>query len=188
MTQPAPSYEHQTARGAVLIRPTREGDAAAFRALRLEGLLRHPPVFGSDHDQSAALPDSHWRQRVADGAGGPSGVLYVAEAGGQLIGSSAVAREASPKLHHNGLLVGVYLRDEWRGLRLADALVEACIAWAAGQGMRALRLSVLTENITAIRCYVRCGFAVYGVDPEAIAWGGRYYDELLMIRRLEQNT
>ncbi len=188
MTQPAPSYERQTERGAVLLRPSHEEDAAAYRALRLEGLLRHPPAFGSDHDQSAALPEAHWRQRVADGAGGPSGVLYLAEAGGQLIGSAAVACESSPKLRHGGLLVGVYLRDEWRGLRLADALVEACVAWAAAQGMRALRLNVLTENTPAIRCYVRCGFAVYGVDPEVIAWGGRYYDELMMIRRLERNT
>lgn len=182
---PASSYEHQTARGTVLIRPSSAADAMAFRALRLEGLLHHPAAFGSDYAQSLALPDSYWQQRTADGAGTSDGVLYLAEANGQLLGSAAVARESSPRTQHSGLLVGVYLRAEWRGLGVADALIAACMAWATAWHMRFLKLGVLTENIAAIRCYVRCGFSVYGLEPEAIAWNGRFYDELLMIRRLE---
>ncbi|GAB4195370.1 MAG: hypothetical protein OHK0022_12040 [Roseiflexaceae bacterium] len=184
MSAPAASYEHQTTRGPVLIRPSRESDAAAYRALRLEGLQRHPLAFGSDYEQSLALPEAHWQQRVADGAGGPSGVMYLAEADGELIGSVAVLRDTSPKTCHSGLVVGVYLREAWRGLHLADALIEACTAWALTWDMRVLRLSVLVQNTAAIHCYLRCGFSVYGVEPESIAWEGRFYDELVMIKRL----
>jgi RimJ/RimL family protein N-acetyltransferase len=37
--------------------------------------------------------------------------------------------------------------------------------------------------VAAIRCYNRCGFTVYGVEPQAIRHDGVMYDELLMARQ-----
>jgi len=41
---------------------------------------------------------------------------------------------------------------------------------------------VLTVNTPAIRCYDRCGFSIFGVEPKAIFYNGVYYDEFLMSR------
>ena len=68
----------------------------------------------------------------------------------------------------------VYRPDELRAI--ADT--------ARQLGLRQAKLAVATGNTPAIRCYIRHGFTVYGVDPEAIGYGGQFYDELLMVRRL----
>ncbi len=39
-----------------------------------------------------------------------------------------------------------------------------------------------------IRCYARCGFTVYSVDPQVIAVDGALYDELLMVKNLSWNS
>lgn len=174
-----------TPRGEVAIRPSREGDAESYRELRLRGLRDHPEAFGADYTQSAAKPPEHWRERMRQGAGGAHGITYLAEAGGALLGMTTLVCDVDdPKDRHTGLIVGVYVAAEWRGLGIADALLASCLAWARQLGLRQAKLAVATGNTPAIRCYIRHGFTVYGVDPEAIGYGGQFYDELLMVRRL----
>src|SRR5215217_3647213 len=173
-----------TSHGDVLIRPTRTDDAAAYRALRLEGLRAHPEAFGADYATSAARPLEYWQERMQAGAGGEHGVTYVAEASGELIGMTALVRHDLPKTRHAGSIFGVYTHPDWRGMGVADALLEACVANARQLGMRLVQLGVVTTNASAIRLYVRCGFTVYGVEPESICHDGVCYDELLMARRI----
>jgi RimJ/RimL family protein N-acetyltransferase len=174
-----------TDRGDVLIRPTRVEDAAAYRALRLIGLKAHPEAFGADYTTSAARPIEYWQERMRSGAGGPEGITYVAEAAGTLVGMTALVRNDMLKTRHAGSIFGVYTRPDWRGAGVADALLEGCASYARALGIRLLRLGVVTTNASAIRLYQRCGFRVYGVEPESIHHDGVYYDELLMARRIE---
>ena len=58
------------------------------------------------------------------------------------------------------------------------------MAYARELGLRLVRLGVVTTNASAIRLYQRCGFTVYGVEPEVLYVNGIYYDELLMARRI----
>jgi len=173
-----------TPRGDVLIRPTREDDAPAYRALRLQGLQAHPEAFGMDYETSAARPIEYWEERMRGGAGSAEGVTYVADAAGELVGMTALVRNDLAKTRHAGSIFGVYTHPGWRGSGVADALIEACVAYARALGLRLLRLGVATTNMSAIRLYQRNGFQVYGVEPEAIQHDGVYYDELLMARRL----
>jgi ribosomal protein S18 acetylase RimI-like enzyme len=171
--------------GDITIRPTREGDAPAYRELRLEGLRAHPEAFGADYESLAARSIDHWQDRMRQGAGGEHGITYVAVAHGALLGMTVLQRGELPKLRHWGHIFGVYVRPEWRGAGIADALIEACASFASTLGLRLLKLGVVTTNTSAIRLYQRCGFRVYGVEPEAIGYNGVYYDELLMARRVE---
>ena len=173
-----------TRRGAVQIRPTRIDDAAAYRALRLQGLQAHPEAFGADYETSAAHPIEYWQERMQSGAGGEHGVTYVADAEGALAGMTALVRYDLPKTRHAGSIFGVYTQPEWRGTGVADALLEACVDYARQLGMRLVQLGVVTTNASAIRLYLRCGFTVYGVEPESIQHDGIYYDELLMARKI----
>ena len=174
----------QTSKGDVLIRPTRTKDAAAYRALRLEGLQAHPEAFGADYATNAARPIERWQASMQSGAGGEQGITYVADAAGKLIGMTALVRNELPKTRHAGSIFGVYTHPAWRGTGVADALLEACLAYARELGLRLVRLGVVTTNASAIRLYQRCGFTIYGVEPEAIQHDGVYYDELLMARRI----
>ena len=165
----------------ITIRPLDERDAPKFRELRLEALQNHPTACGMDYETTAAQPESFWIERLQ-----PSDdrATFVAETGGQFLGMMGIFRERNVKQRHAGYIWGVYVRPAWRGAGVADALIKACIGWAQEHEVRLVRLGVSTANGAAIRCYLRNGFSVYGVEPEVIFWDGVYYDELLMVRRL----
>jgi RimJ/RimL family protein N-acetyltransferase len=173
----------QSLKGELALRPTRPEDAAALRDLRLDALRRSPEAFGQTYEVAAARPLEFWEDWARRGAGSATGVTYVADAGEQLVAMVSLVRPEAPKFRHVGAIQAVYVRPEWRGADLAGRLIEACAAWARAERLRWLRLTVVSTNIGAIRCYHRHTFAVYGVEREALLHEGVYYDELLMERR-----
>lgn len=170
--------------GGVTIRAAEAPDAAAYRELRLEALKAHPEAFGSDHAEAAALPERHWLERVSFPEGRSRQNLFLAEVGGALIGSAGVYADKPVKLRHIGTVVGVYVRAAWRRQGVADRLLARCVDWARAAGFVRLRLAVAAVNTAAVAAYARAGFVVYGLEPDVIFTGGRYYDELLMTRDL----
>ena len=76
---------------------------------------------------------------------------------------------------------GVFVSPDWRGLRIADYIIKKCLDWGQAHGVVVAKLGVNTSNMPAIRCYNRCGFSVYGLEPKAIYYDGVFYDELLMV-------
>ena len=97
---------------------------------------------------------------------------------------TGIYRVDSPKLSHIGNIWGVYVRPGWRKAGVASALINACVDWAQGHNLSKVKLAVVTTNGDAVHCYLRCGFQVYCVEPDAIRYDGKSYDELLMARRL----
>lgn len=167
---------------AVEVRAAVVGDAAALRALRLEALQRHPEAFGADYDQTAAQPESYWAERIAAGYADNNLRTFVAATERELVGMLTVGREQLPKMRHGATIWGVYVRAEWRGRGLGARLVTRAVEWARAEGAQVVKLAVVTTNTAAIRCYARCGFSVYGVEPRVLLEDGVMYDELLMAR------
>jgi RimJ/RimL family protein N-acetyltransferase len=60
--------------------------------------------------------------------------------------------------------------------------------WTMRERVEALQLSVVSENEAARRLYGSLGFAEYGLEKRALKQDGRYYDEVLMVKFLEQNS
>jgi len=170
-----------TPRGTVTIRSAREEDAPAYRDLRLEALRNHPEAFSSDYAANLAQPMTFWTERLSNSP--DSGVMiYFAVHDPPLIGMCGITRQNSPKLQHSATIVGMYIRPDWRGFRIAEGLVTACVDWARTLDVKIVKLAVVTTNTRAIRCYARCGFQVYGIEPQALYYDGVFYDELLMAR------
>ncbi|NLF03164.1 MAG: GNAT family N-acetyltransferase [Anaerolineales bacterium] len=169
-----------TPRGAVTIRPATEADAPTYRDLRLEALHDCPEAFSSDYETYVAKPLSYWADRLkAD----QTVKLYFAAHEGQLVGMCGIAGADSPKTRHSAYIVSVYVRPDWRGLHIAEALIDACLGWGRAHGITIVKLGVAVTNIAAIRCYARSGFHVYGIEPQALYHDSVFYDELLMARR-----
>lgn len=168
----------------IQIRPVRESDLAAYRALRLEALQSHPEAFGSDHAEQAADPESVWANRIQGSIEGQSARILMADAGSELAGMMAVFRDSGAKLRHSVSIVSVFVRPPWRGRRLADQMLHEALAWCRSVQIRIARLTVVTTNAAAIRCYERCGFQPCGIQHEVIRVGDTYHDELLMWRRV----
>ena len=168
----------------ITIRPISNSDFAAYRELRLEALQAHPAAFGSDHAEQANDPDDVWLDRIRASIDGGKSRLFLADAAGELAGMAGIFRNNGVKVQHGASLVSVYVRPHWRGRGLATRLIGEVVAWCAGAGVRVIRLGVGARNADAIRCYLRAGFTVYGVEPESIRVGDIYHDELLMWRRV----
>lgn len=169
----------------VTIRPARQSDRDNFRTLRLEALRSHPEAFSADYELNAGRPMSYWEERLTSlESKAEPGMIYFAEYEDRLIGMCGVHRDESPKTRHTGWIWGVYVADEWRGFRVAERLIEQCVGWAQAHGMTSVKLGVATNNASAIRCYLRCGFTVYGVEPQAIYVNEKMIDELLMVRAM----
>jgi RimJ/RimL family protein N-acetyltransferase len=172
-----------TSQGAVEIRAARMDDALAFRELRLEALRSHPEVFGSDYASSLNHSLEYWIKRMR-GEGDDKQTMFFGVHNDALIGMTSIRRGRSVKTQHSAVIGGVYVRPAWRGQGVADALIGACREWAQACAVRLLKLGVVVTNTPAIRCYLRFGFTVYGVEPQVIFHDGVYYDELLMACRI----
>jgi RimJ/RimL family protein N-acetyltransferase len=170
-----------TPHGTVAIRSAREEDAPAYRDLRLEALRNHPEAFSADYEANLAKPMTFWTERLLNSPDNTV-MIYFAVRDQPLIGMCGITRTNSPKLQHSATIVGMYVRPDWRGLRIAERLVTACVDWARTQAVKIVKLAVVTTNTRAIRCYARCGFQVYGIEPKALFYDGVFYDELLMAR------
>jgi RimJ/RimL family protein N-acetyltransferase len=176
------SATQHLSKGEITVRPASVDDAAALRELRLEALADYPEAFAADYDLTAAEGPEKWAERVISFAAKDLGMICLAAAGERLVGMTGVNRGNWPKNYHSGWIWGVYVSPEWRGLGAAEALIEACIDWGRGHGLKVVKLGVLTSNTPAIRCYHRCGFKIFGVEPKAIYYNGVYHDEFLMAR------
>lgn len=168
----------------IVIRPITPADVSAFREIRIEALRVHPTAFTADLPEAEQRPIEAWQERVAESTGEGTGVIMVADADGRLAGVVGVVTPKQPKLAHSGTVWGVYVREAFRHQGIGQRLLDACIAWARGKGLAILKLSSVQGNGDAVRCYERAGFVAYGVEPQAVQWEGRFYDETLMAMKL----
>ena len=173
-----------TQRGTVIIRLGTEEDAPAYRDLRLEALHNHPEAFSSDYETALAKPMSYWTERLRFHNTSDGVMLYFAVHDELLIGMCGITHTDAPKQKHSAYIVSMYVRPDWRGLRIAEELIDTCLDWGRHQGIKIVKLGVSATNTPAIRCYARCGFQVFGTEPQAIYHDGVFYDELLMARAM----
>ena len=170
---------------SVRVRPVTAADAADLRALRLEALRLNPVALTADLAEAEAQPAAYWEDLAARSGGGGKEVIVVADAGGGgLAGMAGVYTAKAAKLAHSGTVWGVYVRERFRGQAVGERLVRACVEWARSAGLLTLKLWVADGNAPAIRCYERCGFVRHGVEPMAVKWEGKFYDELHFWMRL----
>ena len=153
-------------------------DVDAYKAIRIEGLTSEPAAFGSSLDEEASQPDGYWSERL-----GRSFMFGLFE-GEALIGCAGFYIEGMEKVRHRAHLVGVYLRPAARG-RGAGQLLLGAVIEEARRRVKQLHLAVTTDNEPARRLYERMGFVVYGEDPRGLRVGEKFYDDYLMVLRLD---
>ena len=153
-------------------------DAAAYRAIRLEGLKDAPDAFGASLAEDAALSDEDWRTRLT------RNFAYGVFAGGELGGIAGFYVESGAKTRHRGHLVGVYTRPAFRGTGASRQLLAEVIG-EAGKHVQFLYLQVTQKNLPAVRLYERMGFVVYGKDPGGLMVDGVMHEDYLMMLPLQ---
>ena len=160
--RPGPPAAAATARPHVLpdlpadeaprVRRLVPADAPPYRALMLEAYERHAEAFSSSATERAALPLDWWQARLAEGDEAPQRVIG-AWRGDRLAGVAGLSFETGEKLRHKATLFGMAVAEDFRRQGIGEALVQAVLAHAL---------------------YERCGFAVFGIEPRAVAVGDGY--------------
>jgi len=154
-------------------------DVADYRELRLESVRAHPESFGASWESEAEKPVAWWAERLDTTAvfGG-----WVNDS--PLVGTAGLAVQDSPKLRHKGVLWGMYVRPAARRTGLAPALLQQIVAHARTV-VEQVCLTVVASNVAARRLYVAAGFEEYGLEPRGLKLGSEYYDQVLMVLRLD---
>ena len=155
-------------------------DAAAFQALRLEGLATDPCAFAASPDEEAG----HSLIEVA--ARLERQPVFGAVAEGVLLAVAGFAVPEAAKKRHKGLLWGVYVREAARGRGLGRAVVARVIEHARAHVVQ-LHAAVVTSNEAARRLYRSLGFEPYGLEPRGLACAGRYFDQELLVLLLDRD-
>jgi RimJ/RimL family protein N-acetyltransferase len=163
------------------VRRLEPSDAAIYREIRLEALQKNPEAFGSTFERENAQPLS-WFEAAIRRADIFGGFLD-----GTLAGIAGFAAQEGVKHAHKGLLWAMYVRSAARKSGLGKILVAAVLDHARGR-VEMDQLTVVSENEAARRLYEAMGFVAYGYERRALKQDGRYYDEILMVKFLDEGV
>jgi ribosomal protein S18 acetylase RimI-like enzyme len=152
-------------------------DAADYRDIRLEGLRCHPEAFASTFEDERDRPLDLFKESITQSR------IFGAYLEQMLGGVVGLRAHAEVKLRHKAVIWGMYVRPEARQYGIGERLIEAAVANAPGH-VEQLQLAVVTENEAARRLYAKAGFIEYGHQINALKHGGRYYDDILMVKFL----
>lgn len=152
-------------------------DAVLYRGIRLEALQRSPEAFGSTFEAECAQPLTWFADRLGSSA------VFGAFRDAELLGVAGFFARTGAKEAHKGSLWGMYVRPTARQNGTGRHLVQAVLDHAR-QHVELIQLSVVSDNQPALRLYASLGFAVYGLEKNALKQDGHYFDEVLMARAL----
>jgi RimJ/RimL family protein N-acetyltransferase len=165
---------------ATEIRRLRPEDAALYREIRLEALLRSPDAFSSTFEAEATQTLSWFADRLAGSA------VFGAFSSGDLLGIASFYIPPDAKEAHKGMLAGMYVRPAARRAGIARQLVDAVLDHARDH-VELIELAVVGENKAALHLYASLGFVEYGREKNGLKDRGRYYDCVLMAKPLDRN-
>ncbi|MFI2607645.1 GNAT family N-acetyltransferase [Kitasatospora sp. NPDC018619] len=144
-------------------------DGPRLRAVRLAQLLDTPLAFGETHEDASRLGEGEWAARCARVNEPDRLGLVAVDASGEWVGTMLSVPKPSDRYGPRvGAfeLIGVWVAPEHRGREhgVADALLDAVLAWARGRGAGRMLLGVHEANPRAAAFYLRRGFAYTGED------------------------
>lgn len=145
-----------------MIRRLKPGEAALYRALRLEALRESPQAFSTTYASALERNEDSWIQQADGSATGPDRATFVVIAE-RPVGLAAIYRNTNDL--SAGELIQMWIAPQYRGGPFASELLEALLGWAARQGFGTIRAEVTPGNQRALRFYQKCGFRL--LDQES---------------------
>ena len=176
---PAPLPRYAVKQTQIVVHPFTVGDAAIWRAIRLEALRKAPDAFGQTLEHGEKQPLEEYQRAVA----GPF-PPFAAFDGATAIGTAGFYVLDGPKMSHRGELWGMYVAQSHRGQGIGRMLTASIIEHAQGR-VEQIHLQVVTTNTAAYTLYRSMGFVAYGIEPRALRYEGRDYDAAMMVRVLD---
>jgi RimJ/RimL family protein N-acetyltransferase len=128
------------------------GDAALYRAIRLEALQYEPAMFLSSYAMEADYPQAHWESRMTN----PDSAFWGLYAGDELIGLTGIVIDKENR--DTGYMGQSYIRIAHRGKGLSRMLYDARIEWARAHGLKRLTIGHRESNTVSKAANQHFGF------------------------------
>ena len=148
-------------------------DATDYRGIRLRALRTTPEAFSSTYEVESERPVEAFADRLATSR------VFGAYQSSSIVGMIGLLPESGAKLGHKALIWGFFVDPCERGRGTGALLMEAALK-EAGSVVEQVMLTVVADNVAAIRLYERFGFRRYGTEPRALKTPDGYVDEALM--------
>lgn len=97
----------------------------------------------------------------------------------ELVGFISLERGKLRRNHGSGTLV-MGVRRDWSGRGIGYTLMSHAICWGRDRGMYRLAFDVRTENVRAVKLYLRLGFEIEGTIRRGAFIDGKLVDKYLM--------
>ena len=156
-------------------------DAVAYRTLRLDALQRHPGAFRASFDEEAGQSLEELAARLAADA------VFGAYCDGALCGLAGLEIPQARNKRHKGTLFGVYVCPDRRRNGLGTVLVS-CVVEHARTRVDQLHAAVVITAEPARALYRKLGFEPYGLEPRALKVGQEWFDQELLVLRLDDRA
>ena len=152
------------------VRRLEPDDWLTMREVRLAALADSPDAFGSTTAREIAFPEAEWRRRIS------SSPPFVAWQGDEPVGLVGV-KQVDTTNADEWELIGMWVRPDARGGRVADELVSAVIDAVKAEHADCLTLWVADGNARARGFYTRFGFEPTGARQVFKRDDGSQFDE-----------
>lgn len=163
----------------VIIRPAQPADAANLIAY-IQELLAEPNLHMPLTSAEFTVTVAEEQQLLAEFAASDNSVVLLAEVDSQIVGELNLKGGKRQATRHSALL-GISVRQSWRGRGVGSTLMAQAIEWARSSGViTRIELYVYARNEAAIHLYQKFGFEVEGRRRRVIYQHGEYLDDLVM--------
>lgn len=107
-------------------------------------------------------------------------LILLAKINNEIIGMLSISGSNRKRCKHIGEFGISILKKHW-GKQIGTIMLTEMITWAKNEGhLSKINLSVLKQNVRAVKLYERLGFKHEGVRSRASFQGGKYLDTYLM--------
>jgi GNAT superfamily N-acetyltransferase len=135
-------------------------EAALHRTLRLRALRDAPDSFGDTLVHAEAEPVSYWEEMTRNVTGASGQTMVLACEADAVVGSAYGLLDRERR--GMGRVGGMWVDPAWRRRGIGQALLQAVIDWARGNGLTGLGLWAPAHNPDALALYTRAGFRETG--------------------------
>jgi RimJ/RimL family protein N-acetyltransferase len=111
------------------------------------------------------------------------GEIFIVENEQECVGFLSIQRETYRRNWHCAYIV-TGIVEAFRGKGWGTRLFQTAEAWARGEAIHRLELTVMAHNTSAIALYKKMGFEVEGTKRHSLKVDGQYVDEYYMAKLL----
>lgn len=168
----------------IIIEKATENDSAEMlEYLKLIGAQSDNMTFGAEGIGCTVSEEAEFITRMSDAH---NGVLFVARAGGKIVGDASLSR-LPRRMSHRGEL-GIAVLDEYHNQGIGSRLLSEVIDFARDNSFEVIDLEVRCDNAAALALYRKFGFEQIGTHPSFFKINGEHIPFTVMCLNLCDKT